>query len=1039
MNINARTKAITLCLSVLLTGTTEASIRPSEPPPLLFKEVTHLSGINHTHMQLSHEVDDIKDSFGAGACLADYNNDGWTDIVFMAGGGNTRLYGKQSWWQKHSSIAVYQNNQSYFKKIPDNQINIPENISRNTFSCRAADFDNDGLTDLLILTDKEDYVLRNKGDFLFELTGNIHTDIEPGWSSHAELSDINNDGLLDIYITRYLDYSKNINRFEKSSGYSGQTKSNHNPELFDGLKNRLLVNQGDMTFRDSTTEFNLGKYNDRSVSALFSKTEKGTTTLTVFNDTKEPTRHYLLSSNQFLEHSDQQDILLTGARFAAPLESNSGEIPKLLFAARGKGLPNAFIPANKNHIAGRLGVDDSFSYNLSRWGVISSDLNYDRSPDLIITTGDIQPDTYGHSLTSGQPNICYTKKIESGTYFRTYCLGKRKSSSRGLYQLDFNNDGLIDILITNNNDYPQLFENISHAPNNWIGFDFSNEPISIELVDKNSSEEINSDHKNSLFGNHENRVYRPLSHSEISVKTTHVERQLSQPQKLQSNSIYRFDGEQWRALPSKLEMNKSQKLIEELLNVAEPEDFIRLTFRRPLHPKTSQQLIKKIFESESNSISSISESLKEHKSTDWLPIYLALSEHSDSQLLLAIIDILETIEDERSYYYLDELLSSEDDQVSCRTAQLFKTWFEEEEAVIRRKWLAIPSIMRIIESSENRSTKQINCLIDALSESDNLTAAAFLSNRLENSNDSTAVIIEALGLLRFKNTVPAIRTKLSSSNLPDVIAQSLIALSRLDSLDESYWLNSACLTSASCRTWYTALTIIRQSNEASIIGMTKLEAWQKTLEEKIILTDKKPPPAVKEKLLDLLAKDCKRNHYFLQHSEQLNNDPLLIQGCSLFTNYLNGSPSELRQQVDLTVNKLFSSTEDSRQLDIIIEFLAKVIRSKPEYMRDSIRMTAAIMNSQQIGDDSKNLWATLTHRFDSFSAGWLKRQIPDDQLLMEQLLDSGHLDLVAEKVSIKDIIEQDHYSIPMKIKVISHICKDEGINAIECVSDRGVL
>ena len=48
-------------------------------------------------------------------------------------------------------------------------------------------------------------------------------------------------------------------------------------------------------------------------------------------------------------------------------------------------------------------------------------------------------------------------------------MNERVLSARGSAAVDFNLDGKMDVVIANNNDYPSLLLNDTHAETNWIG------------------------------------------------------------------------------------------------------------------------------------------------------------------------------------------------------------------------------------------------------------------------------------------------------------------------------------------------------------------------------------------------------------------------------------------------------------------------------------------------------------------------------------------------------------------------------------------
>ncbi len=73
----------------------------------------------------------------------------------------------------------------------------------------AADFNNDGLTDLFFAANQgKNALYLNKGDLRFEeVTGKAGIPDDGAWSTGVSVVDINNDNLLDIYICRVGGYS----------------------------------------------------------------------------------------------------------------------------------------------------------------------------------------------------------------------------------------------------------------------------------------------------------------------------------------------------------------------------------------------------------------------------------------------------------------------------------------------------------------------------------------------------------------------------------------------------------------------------------------------------------------------------------------------------------------------------------------------------------------------------------------------------------------------------------------------------------------
>jgi hypothetical protein len=111
----------------------------------------------------------------------------------------------------------------------------------------TADFNNDGLEDIFFISNSFDNKLYlNKGDFKFEdITKSAGIIKRKGFDTGVSVADVNNDGYLDIYISRG-GFEKNDNKFA----------------------NMLYINNGDLTFTERAEELGLADAN-RTIQASF--------------------------------------------------------------------------------------------------------------------------------------------------------------------------------------------------------------------------------------------------------------------------------------------------------------------------------------------------------------------------------------------------------------------------------------------------------------------------------------------------------------------------------------------------------------------------------------------------------------------------------------------------------------------------------------------------------------------------------------------------------------------------------------------------
>jgi hypothetical protein len=139
------------------------------------------------------------------------------------------------------------------------------------------DFDGDGRPDIFVVTKTQGCRLfRNLGGYRFEdVTQKAGVGAEPGvWNSGATFVDINNDGLLDIYVCRF------------------------------NAPNLLYINQGDGTFKEMAHAYGLD-IRDSSVMAAFCDYDRDGwldvyITTNMLDNTAHPSgqRGYLLHNNQ---------------------------------------------------------------------------------------------------------------------------------------------------------------------------------------------------------------------------------------------------------------------------------------------------------------------------------------------------------------------------------------------------------------------------------------------------------------------------------------------------------------------------------------------------------------------------------------------------------------------------------------------------------------------------------------------------------------------------------------------------------------------
>jgi hypothetical protein len=235
------------------TGKTETKVKGDASfGPDLFTDMTPQSGVNLTYRN-GEEADEytILETLGGGVGLVDYDRDGRLD-VFLTGGGyfkDRKVFGHPN--------RLYRNEGGW--KFRDVTVDAGlDQVLHYSHGVAVADYNNDGWPDLLVTGYGRVALYRNnQGKFeeVTEAAGLL--DQRPlHWSTSAAWGDFNGDGLLDLYLTHYVDWS--FQNHPRCPGYKpGQKVDTCSPRQFKPLVHALYLGQRGGTFRDATTEAGL--------------------------------------------------------------------------------------------------------------------------------------------------------------------------------------------------------------------------------------------------------------------------------------------------------------------------------------------------------------------------------------------------------------------------------------------------------------------------------------------------------------------------------------------------------------------------------------------------------------------------------------------------------------------------------------------------------------------------------------------------------------------------------------------------------------
>ena len=216
--------------------------------PVVFTDVAASAGLRFLHERGGTPEHQLPETMGSGLAWLDYDNDGWMDLYVVQSG----LFPPRG--EPGSNDRLYHNRKNGTFEDVTEKAGIRDRAYG--MGAIAADFDNDGFTDIFVTNFGRNILYRNNGDGTFtDVTAKAGV-AGSGWSTSAAFADFDGDGLLDLFVVRYLDYSVEKNYFcgDARTG----VRQYCNPRVYPPVSNLLYRNNGDGTFTDVTASSGIG-------------------------------------------------------------------------------------------------------------------------------------------------------------------------------------------------------------------------------------------------------------------------------------------------------------------------------------------------------------------------------------------------------------------------------------------------------------------------------------------------------------------------------------------------------------------------------------------------------------------------------------------------------------------------------------------------------------------------------------------------------------------------------------------------------------
>jgi hypothetical protein len=451
-------------------------------PEVQFTDISEQIRIDFTQESSATSNKYLIETMGGGVALLDYDNDGRLDIFFINGArledpmpeGKLPDKSDRKYWNR----LYHQNADGTFTDVTERGGVTGASQGFYGMGVAVGDYDNDGFEDI--------YVTGYGGNILYHNNGNgTFTDVTQkagvaasGWSASAGFFDYDNDGKLDLFVTRYLDWSFKTNRYcgEKREGYRAYC----HPDNYEGVTNVLYHNNGNGTFSDVSQKAGIANPHGKGLGVAFADYDgDGFTDVFVAND----------SVQCFLYHNNGNGTFSETGLLAGVGYNEDGKT----FAGMGvdfgdydnDGLPDIVVTdlSNERYMLFRNNGDGTFrdvtnqsglggaTLAFSGWSTRFFDYDNDGWKDIFVAQSHVM-DTI--EKTSG--NLKYLEpplllRNESGHFSRVVAgdAFQKSWAGRGAAFGDIDNDGDLDIVVSNVGQNAYVLRNDGGNRRNWLG------------------------------------------------------------------------------------------------------------------------------------------------------------------------------------------------------------------------------------------------------------------------------------------------------------------------------------------------------------------------------------------------------------------------------------------------------------------------------------------------------------------------------------------------------------------------------------------
>ncbi len=418
---------------------------------------------------------------GGGVAWIDYNNDGFPDL-FLVNGSTFEQ------WKRGDSprSRLYRNNgDGTFTDVSEGS--GLDHTGWGMGVC-VGDYDNDGYDDLYVTYYGGNVLYHNNGDGSFsDVTARAGVRGQ-GWGMGCAFGDYDNDGRLDLYVANYVDVD--IERLGEPGSAPNCTYRGIatfcGPRGLPGGRDVLFHNNGDGTFTDVTERAGIDPERFAGLGVVWCDYDHdGRLDIYVANDSTPSSLYHNNGDGTFTDVGVQAGVAFSaegqeqagmGTDFADYDNDGWGDLVKGNFSDDTKNLYHNNRDGTFTDVTYAAGIGD-VGWLYTTFGAKFLDYDNDGWKDVFLANGQTFPqmDRYATGITYAERNLLFHNRGARGGEIKFEEVGLRSGPglalqkvSRGLATADYDNDGDLEIMVTNMNDSPDLLRHARKNSNHSI-------------------------------------------------------------------------------------------------------------------------------------------------------------------------------------------------------------------------------------------------------------------------------------------------------------------------------------------------------------------------------------------------------------------------------------------------------------------------------------------------------------------------------------------------------------------------------------------